>query len=99
MNALEIFEIVITIEALGLMLFALVKLWYHDVYIREMFMRYNLFKKSMLFTFVYVLSMFIQKLISIRYPTGNKVHLSLSVIASLSLVCLSYAFIKVSSRK
>lgn len=103
MNALEIFEAVIVLEAFTLMLYVLVKLWYYDSCIKktfitkqiEMFLKYGLFKKGLFFSFVYFLSLFIHKIIYIRNPSSNIAYV-FSITAGLSLICLSYTVFKIS---
>lgn len=104
MDAIRIFEVVIVMEALGLMMFVLIKLWYHDIFLKkttltrnlEKYVKYGLFKKGLLFTFIYISSLFLQKLISIGHSSAEMTYL-FSIAGNLSLVCLSYTLFKISS--
>ncbi len=105
MNALEIFETVIVIEALGLTLFVLAKLWYYDVYLTktsitkrvEAFLKYGMFMRSLLFTFIYIFSLFMHKMVALNNPSSAAIPW-FSIVGNISLIFFSYTLFKISSK-
>ena len=97
MNALEIFEVVVAAEALGMMLFVLIKFQYADVRIFKtplnekinVLPKYRIFKRSLFFTFIFILSFFIHKMISINAPSSTAAYL-FSVLGYIFLLLLAY---------
>ncbi|MBW2966146.1 hypothetical protein KY342_03515 [Candidatus Woesearchaeota archaeon] len=103
MNSLEIIEIVIAAEALGMMLFALIKFQYADIYIYKMPLnekikvlpKYRVFKRILFFTFIFILSFFIHKIISINAPSSTAAYL-FSILGYIFLLLLAYTLYRFS---
>jgi hypothetical protein len=104
LSVIEIFDIVVTVEALGMMIIVMFMLWYNDVYTKrtslakriDIFTRYKWFKLSSSLMFCYVLFEFISYLIKLRIG-ASLVSDIFSVIGSISLFLLGYTLFKVSS--
>jgi hypothetical protein len=105
MDTLNMIETIITAEALGIMIFALVKLWYYDVLKKktslarrvEIFLKYKWFKLTLFFTFIYVLALFFNKLVELNSAASDLAKGS-SIVASLALLCLAFTVWKISSK-
>jgi len=101
---IQLFNIVLRVEALGMMIVVIFMLWYNDIYTKrtslakriDVFTRYSWFKKTSLLLFCYALFEFISYLIELKsgvtFLTGV-----LSLVGSLSLFLLAYTLFKISS--
>jgi hypothetical protein len=104
LSVIEIFDIVVTVEALGVMIIVMFMLWYNDIYTKrtslakriDVFTRYRWFRISSSLMFLYVLFEFIHYIVQLRYGSNVFADIS-SVIGSLSLFLLGYTLFKVSS--
>ncbi len=105
MNTLDIIEFIIEAEALGMMIFVIIKLWYYDVHHKktkivkkiEARIKYDLFKKVLLFTFIYVISMFLRKILVIGQFSKTWMYV-FSIIGNVALIFLFVVLLKISQK-